>query len=68
MKSLCRELIWVVESNHGRVVKGAIPNLEEVDDLPGHYLLNPGSRIYNSQPTYEKDWDEWVSQLTRAGG
>jgi len=67
-KTLCRELLWNVESGDMKVTRGMAPELREVEQLPGEFLLNPGSQVHNSQPTYEKDWDEWVAQLTRSGG
>lgn len=68
MKTLCRELINMLESDEVKMVKGPRPKLEDVERLPGDFLLNPGSRVHNTQPTFEKDWDEWVQQLTRSGG
>lgn len=68
MKSLCRELLWLVQSGEAKKAKGSIPDLEDINELPGHFLLNPGSRVGNTQPRYEKDWDEWVDRLSRSGG
>jgi len=68
MKTLVRELVWFVEAGDARVVKGAAPKMEDVDGLPGKYLLNPGSRIRNSQPQYEEDMEKWVERLTATGG
>lgn len=68
MKTLCRELVWIVEAGDGNIVKGTKPELKDLGDLPGHFLLNPGSRIQNSQPTFEKDYDRWYEAMTRAGG
>ncbi len=68
MKTLCRELINVLEANEAKMVKGPKPELEDVDDLPGNYLLNPGSVVMNAQPTFEKDWDAWYEKLTMSGG
>lgn len=68
MKTLCRELINVVEANEGKVVKGVLPSREQVDKLPGKYLLNPGATLPNTQPRYEEDYDEWVSTIASRGG
>lgn len=68
MKTLVRETIWLLDSNCAKIAKGPAPTIEQADSLPGNYLLNPGSRVPNTQPKYEKDWDEWVQMLTRAGG
>lgn len=67
MKTLCREMWRLVELGHAKVVRGSRPSMEEIDAMPGEYLLNPGSRIQNSQPKYEKDYDEWVRRLNQLG-
>lgn len=70
MKTLCRELHNLVKLGHARHVKGTgpVPDIEEIDELPGKYLLNPGLRTHTTQPQFEEDWPEWMSQLTKAGG
>ncbi len=68
MKTLCREVCQLLEEGHVRVVKGAAPSRDDVEDLPGKFLLNPGSRIRTSQPIYEEDYDAWVDRLTMQGG
>lgn len=68
MKSLVREMKWLVDAGDARVVQGSLPDMEEIDELPGNYLLNPGSRVFNTQPRFEKDFNDWVEQLTKAGG
>ena len=68
MKTLCRELVGLLETGDIKMIKGPKPDLEEVNELPGNYLLNPGSRVHNSQPRYEKDLPAWEAQLSRAGG
>jgi len=68
MKTLCRELIWLVDSEDARVHKGTMPTLEDVENLPGHFLLNPGSVVPNSQPAYEKDLDDWRQRIAAGGG
>ncbi len=68
MKSLCREMVWIVDANEAKRVKGPMPTIEELEDLPGEFLLNPGSRIGNSQPQFECDFEDWVSNLNRMGG
>lgn len=68
MKTLCREIIWLLDSGDFQMVRGQRPTLEDVDGLPGHYLLNPGSQVRNSQPQFEKDYDAWVEKLTASGG
>jgi len=67
MKTLVREMVHCVEAGYARVCKGVLPKMEDVDKLPGDYLLNPGCRIHTDQPRYEKDFDEWRSKLNRLG-
>jgi len=67
MKTLVRELVWIVKAENGRVVKGILPEMEDVESLPGEFLLNPGSRIPNSQPTYEKDLESWRQKMSSIG-
>lgn len=68
MKSLCRELFNIVNSGEGRIVMGSMPEKEEIDDLPGWYLLNPGSQVPNTQPRYEKDMANFVMGISASGG
>jgi hypothetical protein len=68
MKTLCRELVWLLKSDHAKMIKGIRPDLDDIEDLPGKYLLNPGSRVANMQPRYEEDFSEWVQNLARTGG
>lgn len=65
IKTLCREMVWLVQNDMARVVKGPLPDMEDIEGLPGDFLLNPGSQVPNSQPRYEKDYDAWVSRLNR---
>jgi hypothetical protein len=68
MKTLCREVLWLLEAGDVRMVKGARPTQEAVDEMPGEYLLNPGSRVHTTQPVYEKDFQNWLERLTASGG
>jgi len=68
MKTLCRELHQLVETSYAKVVKGVLPSMEEIEDLPGKFLLNPGSVIPNSQPLFEEDMEAWVANLHKGGG
>ena len=70
MKTLCRELRWLVESGDAKIVPGAgdLPSFDDIDKMNGNYLLNPGARIQNSQPRYEKDYEGWVQRLSQGGG
>lgn len=64
MKTLCRELVNIVEANEGKVVKGTLPDREAVDAMPGEYLLNPGIQARTDQPQFEKDFDAWRDRLS----
>lgn len=68
MKTLIREMRQLVEIGHAQVVKGVLPDIEDIDEMPGNYLLNPGARVQNMQPRFEKDWDEWYKNMQTAGG
>lgn len=69
MKTLCRELRWLVDSGDARNVgAGEVPSMEEIDKLPGDYLLNPGSRTPNMQPRLEKQYAAWIERLSQGGG
>lgn len=66
IKTLCRECIWLVEAGEAKVAHGALPDLEDVNELDGEYLLNPGLTVQTGQPRYEKDYEEWVSKIQSA--
>ena len=59
MKTLCRELVQLLEVEHMAMAKGPRPDLEDVDELDGKYLLNPGARIPNNQPMFEEDMENY---------
>lgn len=65
IKTLCRELLFMTENDMAKFVKarGEKPTMEDIEKLPGHFLLNPGSQIPNNQPRYEKDMDAYVQRL-----
>jgi len=67
IKTLCREVLAMVLRDVATVVKGPTPSLENIDALPGYYLLNPGLRTNWGQPIYEKDYDAWLAALQRGG-
>ena len=68
MKSLVREMHDLLLNNEAKIVQGPHPSRDDIEDLPGKFLLNPGSRIPNGQPVYEKDLQGWVDSLNRSGG
>lgn len=68
MKTLCREVAGLLELGHMKIVAGAKPDVDDIEELPGQFLLNPGSRVQNTQPRYETEYDDWVSRLSQGGG
>ncbi len=68
MKTLCREIGWLLEANEVKVINGVQPSQEEVEAMPGHFMTNPGSQVHNSQPRFEKDFDAWLERMQSAGG
>jgi len=67
IKSLCREMWHLVQAKEAKVVQGKMPSLNDIDGLRGHYLLNPGSIVPNTQPRYEKDLPNFVLGLNSQG-
>jgi len=66
-KTLCREIRNLLDYGEATEVGTPFPTRDAIDNLPGDYLLNPGARVDNTQPRYEKDWEQWKSQLDRSG-
>ena len=67
MKTLCREIVQLLEIEHVAMVKGPRPNREDVDELPGRYLQNPGARVPNSQPTFEDEMPNYNAKVNQVG-
>ena len=67
LKTLLRDLYNIVQSEDGKVVKGILPEMEDIDALEGDYLLNPSNRTKYHMPRYEKDMDAWAEKLNRLG-
>jgi hypothetical protein len=65
MKSLCREIVWLLENGDARMVKGIQPALKEVQKMPGNFLLNPGlnETERSTLPYFEKDMDAWYNRM-----
>ena len=68
MKTLVRELRNLVEAGHAKVTKGPCPEEDQIEALPGKFLLNPGSRVPNTQPQFEEDYGAWVEKMNSLGG
>ena len=67
MKTLCIEILNLKKEDYVKIVKGTLPDIDDVEAMPGKELLNPGSRVQNSQPIYKEDFPEWVDRLSRSG-
>lgn len=65
MKTLIRELLCFVDSGSARVVKGIKPEPEDVNEMPGRYLLNWSNQGQFNQPRYEDELEAWKRQLNR---
>ena len=68
MKSLCYEMLNLVNSGEAKLCKGSLPTEKELEELPGRELLNPGLQTHTTQPRYKDEWDAWVDRLTQSGG
>lgn len=67
-KTLCRELLWLLDAGEAKLLKGPRPDIEDIDEMPGRYLLNPGSRVPTGQPMFEDQFEEYRSNLQKVGG
>ena len=67
MKTLVRELVRIVNSGEATVRRGSLPGMEDVDDLPGRYLLNSRNLSNWHQPRYEDEVEAWTEKLNNLG-
>lgn len=67
MRTLVRELLWLLESGEARMVKGPKPEMEDIEAMPGKFILNAGEITKSNQPRYEEDYESWLSKLTSSG-
>jgi len=67
MKTLVREVLNLINSGEARRVRGDEFDMDDVNDLPGDFLLNPSNVGNYHQPRYEKDLREWKENLNRVG-
>ena len=65
MKTLCRELLNIVNEKQARIVKGPKPTMEDVENLPGDFLLMSSTRNKWRQPRFEKDHERWADELDK---
>lgn len=64
-KTLVRELYRLVKSGGARVIKGVLPDEEDIDALPGKYLYAPGPNYFSvTLPRFEEDVAAWQEKLT----
>ena len=63
MKTLVREVVQMIECGMAKMKRGELPAMENIEKLKGHFLLNPGARVANYQPRYEKDYEAYVAKL-----
>jgi len=67
IKTLVREMRWLVEADEARVVEGILPTEEAMNAMPGDYLTDPRGGSQWRQPRYERDMQAWVDGLNRVG-
>lgn len=68
MKSLCRELVQLVESKDATFCRGPDVSITDVENMPGMFLLQPGLRTDTLMPRYEDGWDDYLDNLRKSGG
>ena len=67
MKTLVREMVFMVNNDMAKLVDGVLPDAEDIEELEGDFLLNPGTQIQNNQPKYEKDLPGYRKTLSSSG-
>ncbi len=67
MKTLVREMRFLVEAGEAKVVQGIAPSQEDMDSLPGNYLTNPLNLSDWHQPKHECDMEAWTQTLNKLG-
>jgi len=65
MKTLVRELLCFINSKEIKVLKGSTPTMDDIDELPGRYLLNSYNPGEWNQPRYEDEYAGWKQTLNR---
>jgi len=64
MKTLCREAKYLCDIGHCKFVgSGPVPEQEDIDELPGRYLRNPGIQTETQEPIYEDQYDAWKMKM-----
>jgi len=68
MKTLCAELLCFIDADEAKVIKGMAPSKEDIDELPGRYLLNWSGLDDWKQPRYADEYDEWIRRSHNMSG
>ena len=69
MKTLCREMVWLLDAGQAKIVSGPRPSLEDINDLPGRYLVDPGNSVSEyTQPRYEDQVETFRMAVATGGG
>lgn len=67
MKNLVREMYNLVTTDEAKVVRGNLPHMTEIDELPGRYLFKlPGVTQWNG-PRYEDELEEYRLRVESLG-
>jgi hypothetical protein len=67
LKTLCIELVRKRGSGVLSVVRGALPTEQQIEDLPGGELYDPGNSNQHGHPRYAEDVPAWRQKLELAG-
>jgi hypothetical protein len=65
-KTLIRELVRLVSGNKATLREGALPTLEQIDNLPGEYLYDPAFQS-DWKTRFEKDFAAWRDRQINQG-
>ena len=69
MKCLCREMVWLLDAGQAKMVSGPRPSLEDINDLPGRYLVDPANSVSDyTQPRYEDQVEAFRMAVATGGG
>ncbi len=68
MKSLCLELLNLIDDDDAEMVKGPDLTMEIIENMPGRLLLQPGLRTGSVMPVYADEMDGYLNDLRKSGG
>lgn len=66
LKTLLCDLLRKLESGDITVIDGRMPELDELDNIPGHELYDPGNNSHD-KPRYKKDLPSFIDKMRAAG-